>query len=103
MEDSIKEKDQLKKEKDEIILVMWNDFIGIETFDDFKKVRKNGLGFIYSNITSQRTSPHQSPTYEQDDQSMEGENVEIIDTTNRNVDTLNSTSFELPIVDNLGG
>jgi hypothetical protein len=34
------------KEKDEIILGMWKDFIGIETFDDFKKVRKNGLGFI---------------------------------------------------------
>lgn len=72
MEDSI-------KEKDEIILGMWKDFIGIETFDDFKKVRKNGLGFI-SNITS----PHQSPVYEQDDQPMQEEKVEIIETTKRN-------------------
>jgi hypothetical protein len=34
------------KEKDGVMLGMWKDFIGIHTFEEFKKVRKNGLEFI---------------------------------------------------------
>jgi len=48
--DDIKE-DKLKleatiREKDSVMLGMWKDFIGVHTFEDFEKVRKNGLEFI---------------------------------------------------------
>ena len=42
----IKDKDGIIKEKDGVMLGMWKDFIGIHTFEEFKKVRKNGLEFI---------------------------------------------------------
>jgi len=34
------------REKDSVMLGMWRDFIGIHTFEDFKKAKKNGLEFI---------------------------------------------------------
>jgi hypothetical protein len=46
LETTIKEKDGIIKEKDGVMLGMWKDFIGIHTFEEFKKVRKNGLEFI---------------------------------------------------------
>ena len=45
-EATVKEKDAIIKDKDGVMLGMWKDFIGIHTFEEFKKVRKNGLEFI---------------------------------------------------------
>jgi len=46
LETALKEKDAIIRDKDSVMLGMWKDFIGIQTFEDFKKARKNRLGFM---------------------------------------------------------